>query len=167
MYSVDISEEKKYLIEPEDSTYKVQKSTSKSSTHHNENQNQQDDPNADSDDENFHGVNVGHINPGIENYVGKNIPILVLITIKLLTQHITGFVIIIACFIASRCANERVRLFDRRSVQNRRSSVIETMSIILLMVVNLCLLYVVIEKEDGGVNVICSSQLFQQCQIDC
>lgn len=94
------------------------------------------------------------MSPGIESYIGKNIPILVLITIKLLSHHITGFLMLIACYIGSRACNNKVRIFDRRTID--KSSIVksEALIIISMMVINLALLFSVIEKEDGGKNVL-------------
>jgi len=89
-----------------------------------------------------------------ESYVAKNIPVLILITIKLLTQHITGFLSVIACVLASRCANDRVSLFNRRSVRGRVPMQIEAFGVILALLFNQYLLYKVIMREDGGANVL-------------
>jgi len=113
------------------------------------------DANARSDDEDSNvGPAKNNIQPGVENYVGKNIPVLILITVKLLTQHITGFLIVIACFVASRCANERVRLFDRRCVNGRGTIQLESLGIMAGMALNLYLLFKVIMQEDGSRNVL-------------
>lgn len=107
------------------------------------------------DDDQFNATN-NSFNHGtyFENYIAKNIPVFILVTIKLLTQHITGFLIIIACFVGSRCANDRVKLFDRRSVNGRSAKMMEAVSVISLLLINEYLLYKVILKEDGGSNVL-------------
>jgi len=109
---------------------------------------------SDIDDENFKNTGIGSVSPGIESYIGKNIPILILITIKLLSQHITGFLILIACYVGSRACNNKVRLFDRRTVDKFSTVRSEALLVISMMVLNLALLFHVIEKEDGGKNVL-------------
>ena len=109
---------------------------------------------SDIDDENFKNTGIGSVSPGIESYIGKNIPILILITIKLLSQHITGFLILIACYVGSRACNNKVRLFDRRTVDKFQTVRSEALLVISIMVINLALLFHVIEKEDGGKNVL-------------
>ena len=54
----------------------------------------------------------------------------------------------------SRSANNRVRLFDRRCVNGRRSIQLEAIIIILALAGNQYLLHQVIKREDGGVNVL-------------
>lgn len=115
-----------------------------------------------SDDEDSNvGPARNNIQPGVENYLGKNIPVLILITVKLLAQHITGFLIVIACFVASRCANERVRLFDRRCVNGRGTIQLEALGIMSGLALNLYLLFRVIMQEDGSRNVL----LFQPVRV--
>jgi len=109
---------------------------------------------SDIDDENFKNTGIGSVSPGIESYIGKNIPILILITIKLLSQHITGFLILIACYVASRAFNNKIRLLDRRTVDNYATVRSEALLMISMIIVNLALLFHVIEKEDGGKNVL-------------
>ena len=89
-----------------------------------------------------------------DNYVVKNIPILILLSIKLLTQHITGFLVIIGCLLASRAANDRVKLFDRRCVEGRAMLIAEALLIILVLAFDKYLLYKLIMAEDGGANVL-------------
>jgi len=151
MYTVSVEEGN--LIDTDDKiTYKLptksenQKSSQKCNHHR--------DDESDDDEDKFGGVNVNSINPSIESYIGKNIPILILITIKLLSQHITGFLILIACLVGSRASNNKVRLYDRRTVDSSSTVKTEALSIICLMIINLYLLFIVIEKEDGGKNVL-------------
>merc|ERR1719220_1291557 len=84
----------------------------------------------------------------IVNYFFKNSIIIALLILKLLTQHITG------CLLASYSANERVKLFDRRSISGRRSTQMEAVMIILALGFNQYLLHRVIMAEDGGANVL-------------
>ena len=76
-----------------------------------------------------------------ETYISNNLLILGLISIKLLTQHITGFLVIIGCIATAFTANNRVKLFDRRCVNGRGSIQIEAIGVIVALGVNQYLLY--------------------------
>lgn len=162
MYGADIEKRAAAAGVPvnleEDTNYQLflsQASSESSQTGKNKNTNATHRPECryESEDEDV-GPAKNNMQPGVENYVGKNIPVLILIVVKLLTQHITGFLIVIACFVASRAANERVRLFDRRNVSGRGNVQLEAIGIVAGLSLNLYLLFRVIMQEDGSRNVI-------------